>query len=180
VVVDDLLPYDTINGRMLFARSTDPNEFWVSLLEKAYAKLLGSYDALDAGSAADAILDFTSAVVESWPIRHPIPLPIGMDERSPEIKQRMKAMDEEMDKRWKQLRGYIRSGSLTSCAILPRDNTYIAGNMGTALPFPTTSTAAAMLPDGLMAAVSNNTDRKVVVINCFYFILAFLRYIRCS
>ncbi|KAI8051469.1 hypothetical protein BDF22DRAFT_744479 [Syncephalis plumigaleata] len=154
VLVDDLLPYDTINGRMLFARSTDPHEFWVSLLEKAYAKLLGSYDALDAGSAADAILDFTSAVVESWPIRHPIPLPIGMHQQSPEIKQRMKAMDEEMDKRWKQLRGYIQSGSLTSCAILPRDNTYIDGNTGPAIPFPLLGTAPAILPDGLMAAHS--------------------------
>ncbi|GFS15442.1 calpain-2 catalytic subunit [Elysia marginata] len=35
VFVDDLLP--TVDGNLLFARSSDPNEFWVSLVEKAYA-----------------------------------------------------------------------------------------------------------------------------------------------
>jgi len=37
VVVDDNLP--TNQGLMpLYGRSTDPEEFWISLLEKAYAK----------------------------------------------------------------------------------------------------------------------------------------------
>ncbi|KAI9596505.1 hypothetical protein BDF19DRAFT_412595 [Syncephalis fuscata] len=137
VVVDDLLPYDTINGRLLFARSTDPNEFWVSLVEKAYAKLLGSYDVLDAGSAADAILDFTSAVVESWPIRHPLPLPTGTDGRSPEAKKRRKAMKEEMDSRGNR------------CEAI-----YLDGVTGPTLPFPSAGSVPSILPDGLMSGHS--------------------------
>ena len=38
VVVDDYLPVDE-RGLPRFARSKDPNEFWVCMLEKAYAKV---------------------------------------------------------------------------------------------------------------------------------------------
>lgn len=36
VYIDDRLP--TRDGKLIYASGTDPEEFWVSLIEKAYAK----------------------------------------------------------------------------------------------------------------------------------------------
>ncbi|XP_051723019.1 calpain-14 [Ctenopharyngodon idella] len=57
VVIDDKLP--TIDGQLAFVQSKTPNEFWPALLEKAYAKVCGSYAAMDAGNISEAITDFT-------------------------------------------------------------------------------------------------------------------------
>ncbi|KAM9842722.1 calpain-1 catalytic subunit-like isoform 1-T3 [Aulostomus maculatus] len=60
VVIDDKLP--TIDGRLIFVVSKDPNEFWPALLEKAYAKVCGSYTDMAAGTPAEAMVDFTGGV----------------------------------------------------------------------------------------------------------------------
>jgi calpain len=57
VVIDDRLP--TLEGKLLlFLRSGDRNEFWPSLLEKAFAKIHGSYDSLVGGDLAQAAVVF--------------------------------------------------------------------------------------------------------------------------
>lgn len=66
VIVDDRLPTIlTQDGRreLAFCRNrTDNSEFWPALLEKAYAKLYRSYEALEAGFICDALVDFTGGI----------------------------------------------------------------------------------------------------------------------
>jgi hypothetical protein len=57
VTVDDYIPCYP-RGKPLFSKANGP-ELWVLLLEKAYAKLHGSYLALKAGFASDAFIDLT-------------------------------------------------------------------------------------------------------------------------
>jgi hypothetical protein len=58
IVIDDRLPCGR-DGQPLYARSLEPSEFWVALLEKAFAKRYGSYEALISGFADGAMRDLT-------------------------------------------------------------------------------------------------------------------------
>ena len=67
VMVDDFIPCDD-RGLPLFCRACDGREGWAMLLEKSYAKLHGSYAALEGGRCVEALVDLTGGVCETVPI----------------------------------------------------------------------------------------------------------------
>uniref|UniRef100_A0A182N3N8 Calpain catalytic domain-containing protein n=1 Tax=Anopheles dirus TaxID=7168 RepID=A0A182N3N8_9DIPT len=61
VIIDDRLPVDKSN-KLIFMRSSATNEFWAALVEKAYAKLHGSYEALAGGTGIRGMTALTGGI----------------------------------------------------------------------------------------------------------------------
>ena len=93
VTIDDRLPCDA-DGSLLYARSAEPTELWVSLLEKAYAKAHGSYEALISGFSDYALRDLTGGAPQRLRFGG------GGDEAA----------------LWQQLRGWAAEGAPIGCA----------------------------------------------------------------
>ncbi|RAL39935.1 hypothetical protein DM860_008075 [Cuscuta australis] len=68
VVIYDWIPCES-PGKPAFATSRKKNELWVSVLKKAYAKLHGSYEALEGGLVQDALVDVTGGAGEEIDMR---------------------------------------------------------------------------------------------------------------
>ncbi|XP_054022415.1 calpain-10 isoform X2 [Dryobates pubescens] len=69
VTIDDRLP--CLGGKLCFSQCQTEDLFWLPLLEKAYAKVHGSYEQLWAGQVADALVDLTGGIAERWTLKDP-------------------------------------------------------------------------------------------------------------
>lgn len=81
VIIDDRIPcYDSHEPTPVFAKARDRTEFWVALVEKAYAKLHGTYESLISGFIDDGLNDMTGLVSEKLKLRDKKGLCIPEDE----------------------------------------------------------------------------------------------------
>ena len=62
VVIDKKLP--VVDYQLCFAKCVDEEELWVPLIEKAYAKLFGCYEALRSGNIDEGLVDMTAFACE--------------------------------------------------------------------------------------------------------------------
>ncbi|XP_060710438.1 calpain-5-like [Hemiscyllium ocellatum] len=137
VVIDDRLP--TMNGQLIFCHSADHREFWCSLLEKAYAKLNGCYEALDGGNTGDALVDFTGGVSE--------PVALTQGDYSGDLDKRNRLYHN-------LLKAHSRS-SLISCSIRPDPGEQLEAQMDCGLvkghAYGVTDVRKVRVGQGLMA-----------------------------
>jgi hypothetical protein len=64
VLIDDRLP--TVNGRLIYGQNiSESNEFWVPLVEKAYAKVNGGYGNLEGGIPCNSLVDLTGGISQT-------------------------------------------------------------------------------------------------------------------
>ncbi|XP_072301741.1 calpain-1 catalytic subunit-like [Eucyclogobius newberryi] len=68
VVIDDYLP--VYQNQFFSVHSKQTNEFWVPLMEKAYAKVCGSYADMSIGSTSEGCADMSGGLSLNFPLQH--------------------------------------------------------------------------------------------------------------
>ena len=71
IIIDTLLPYYSETKQLLFSQCAEPNEFWVALVEKAYAKMNGSYENILNISMTETLVDLTGGVADKINLETP-------------------------------------------------------------------------------------------------------------
>lgn len=75
VFIDSSIPIDPNTKAPIYGKcvtqlagngSQTVSEFWVPLIEKAYAKLHGCYEAINGGSISQALVDLTGGIAEKY------------------------------------------------------------------------------------------------------------------
>lgn len=64
IMVDDYVPVSMKDGLPIFAHAKSRQELWVPILEKAFAKLYGSFASIEAGQLTDALVCLTAGLPE--------------------------------------------------------------------------------------------------------------------
>ena len=99
VIIDTRIPYNPSSKDIEYAKCVDPQEFWVPLIEKAYAKMHKCYEMLNGGKMGEAMVDLSGGVSEKYNLK------------APETRELL-----ENGVFWKQMKMNLKSGYLVGCA----------------------------------------------------------------
>lgn len=103
IIIDERLPIYKYKSEPVFAKCSDLGELWVPFIEKAFAKLYGSYNVLVSGFLDDGVVDMTGMVCEKVTFRNDDGV--------------FTTLDGDVDKFWDYLKDLKGSGSLMGCSI---------------------------------------------------------------
>ena len=105
VIIDEKVPvFKGPEPQYVFGRCNNEKELWVALIEKAYAKLHGCYEALNSGLIDDGLVDLTGYVAEKIKVK---------DFLKPTEDQSEADRQTEL---WEKLRGHRLEGTLMGCS----------------------------------------------------------------
>eukprot|EP01035_Chromulina_nebulosa_P022786 gene22786-29502_t len=145
VIVDDRIPVKAKDGRIIFAGCKDANELWVPIIEKAYAKLHGSYKALIGGYTHYGLADLTGYCPHQIVLREGY---VGFSGKY------------EDDDLWNTLVRYKSYGCLMGCSIKPnpKEKKQVEAEAGSGLYY---SHAYSLLDIGEIEYMDPNNKVKV-------------------
>jgi Ca2+-binding EF-hand superfamily protein len=108
VIIDDKLPCfeacgDSSKPDLIFGKCRNPREFWVPMLEKAYAKLHNCYEALIAGYLDDGLTDMTGLVSYKYNLHGPKGFPSAQVGSAEEL--------------WQKLLDYRKNHTMMGCSV---------------------------------------------------------------
>jgi hypothetical protein len=99
IQVDDRIPCHVSTRTPVFARCRGATGFWVQIVEKAFAKLYGSYSSLAGGNTAEALHDLTGRPVFDYNLEAP---DVRVDIREGRL--------------WSELQEHIEARSMVACS----------------------------------------------------------------
>ena len=129
VLVDNRLPCRPIGHvkqtpQLLYAKCRDINEFWVPMIEKAFAKLHGSYKAIESGFINEGLVDLTGMCADKILIKRNI---MKIKEKADELWEILKKYSEltfdfnenDTDKKKKKKidKYYTRNKTMMGCSV---------------------------------------------------------------
>jgi hypothetical protein len=112
VVVDTRLPCNPKTKKLLYARCQQESEFWVALLEKAYAKLHGNYEELNGGKMYEALVDLTGGITEKLRLKE-----LLGEGGQPAQQVALKAAE-----LWRSLKQNYQSGYVMGCSLSDKNS----------------------------------------------------------
>lgn len=107
LLIDTRLPCNPKTKKLIYAHCQTEEEFWVSFLEKAYAKIYGNYEELNGGKMPEALVDLTGGVTEKLSLKKLL----GEQQQPPQV-QAMKAAE-----LWRNLKQNYQIGYVMGCSL---------------------------------------------------------------
>jgi len=106
VVIDTKLPCNPKTKKLLYAHCFREDEFWVSFLEKAYAKIYKCYEKLNGGKMPEALVDLTGGVTEKMNLK------TVLGEGQAASQQAVKSAE-----LWKIIKANFQTGYVMGCSL---------------------------------------------------------------
>ena len=110
VIIDERLPVNVANQLPVFASCVKQEELWVPLVEKAYAKLFGCYEALISGFIDDGVVDMTGLVCEKKTLSDKDGVFLGLGDKDDDEMKRIEDF-------WEFIFENDNNGSLMGCSV---------------------------------------------------------------